>query len=186
MAYTRSGGGNYVAFYTIDQTAHASTGNTPVWTGQLLESTAWSRGEDGIYTGDFTQLADDSTFYAFLETYAPEPADGSVTEVTLEDGTKVGGATGGSPEILMIKAGSLDSNDQRKGFAAVVKLATTSGSYTETNGEFAKPTLQVVSQKAKASISVESKLPTNLYATSPAVTIPVGARGKVFFQPKNA
>jgi hypothetical protein len=186
MAYTRSGGGNFVAFYTIDQTAHASTGSSPVWTGNLLESTAWSRGEDGVYTGDFTQLADDADFYKFLEDYAPEPAEGAVTEVTLEDGTKIGGATGGSPEILMIKAGSLDSNDVRKGFAAVVKLATTSGSYTETNGEYSKPTLQVVSQKAKASISVESKLPTNLYSTTPAVVIATGTRGKVFHQPKNA
>lgn len=184
MSVTRSGGGNYVAFYTIS-TGHTAVGTTPVWSGTLIESTAWGRGEDGVWTGDFTQLEDSAAFYTFLETYAPEPSEGAITEVTLEDGTKVGGSTGGSPEILIIKAGSLDSANNRKGFTAVVKLSTTSGSYTETNGEFSKPTLQVVSQKALTNISVESKLPTNLYATTPAVTIATGKRGKLFHQPKN-
>lgn len=184
MSVTRSGGGNYVAFYTVS-TGHTSVGTTPIWSGTLLESTAWSRGEDGIWTGDFTQLEDSAAFYTFLETYAPEPSEGAITEVTLEDGTKVGGSTGGSPEIFIIKAGSLDSANNRKGFGGVVKLATTSGSYTETNGEFAKPTLQVVSQKALTSIEFAAKLPTNLYATTPAVTLATGSRGKVFYQPKN-
>ena len=180
---TRSGGGNYVAFYTLSS-GHTSIGTVPVWTGTLLETTSTTRGEDGAYTLELTQLNDDAAFYSFLETNAPEPTEGATTEVTLEDGSKVGGTTGGSPELLIIKAGSVDSANNRKGFTAVVKLATTSGSYTETNGEFSKPTLTAVSQKAKAAISVETKLPTSLYAATPAVTIALNSKGKVFHQPK--
>lgn len=184
MADIRSGGGNYVSFYTIDAT-HATIGATPVFVGQLIEQTATTRAEDGVYTSDFTQLQDDAAFYTFLETYAPDPSEGGVTQVVLEDGSKKGGSVGSSPELLMIKAGASDGTN-RKGFAAVVKLATASGSYTEVNGTYNKPTFQAVSQKALATIQIEGKLPTSLYLATPTVAIGLGKKGKVFFQPKSA
>lgn len=183
MAKTRSGGGNFVSFYTID-TTHSSVGTSAVWSGTLLEQTAFTRGDDGAYTVELTQYADDAALYTFLETYAPEPEEGAIEQKTLEDGATIGGTTGNSPELLMINAGSTDTDDNRKLFTAVVKLATASGSWTQVNGSFTAPSVSAISQKAKADINVASKLPTTLFATSPAVTISSGKRGKVAFQPK--
>ena len=177
------GGGNYTALFTVSST-HASIGTTAVYENRFIEQTQMARQDTGEWNGTLTQLQDDPLIYAFLQTYAPVTESTGGSEVTLEDGTKIGGTTATSTDLLMLSYGPLinDGAEKRKLWAGIVKVAMTSGSYNQQHGEFSKPSFEVVSQKLLTDLEVANKFNTSYCLQSPLHTLTANTKGEVIFQ----
>lgn len=182
MANTAQGGASRVRFFEID-TDHTTIGSDPVADFQLIEQTSPTRQDNGGYEIQFTQLQDDQDFHDFIDTYAPVTEATGGEEVTLEDGSIVGGSTASSPDLYMESYGPTISStpETRKLWAGIVKVNSSSGSYTQVNGSYSKPTLTVTSQKTKANLDINTKFISTLACTGVTQTLEANGRGKVFF-----
>jgi hypothetical protein len=182
MAFTVQGGASRVDFFTVSAD-HTNVGTTAAASFQLIEQTAPTRGDDGGWTISWTQLQDDPDFYDFVDTYAPTTEASGGEEVTLENGDVLGGSTINSPDLVCLVYGPKISSapEKRKTLPLVVKVASSSGSFNQVNGSFSKPTLEAISQKAKADININTLYASTLCSTGALVTLSAGSKGKVVF-----
>lgn len=182
MANTAQGGASRVQFFTVD-TDHTTIGADAAADFALIEQTGAARQDNGGYELTFTQLQDDADFHDFINTYAPVTEATGGEEITLEDGSVVGGSTASSQDLLMISYGPTISStpETRKVWAGIVKVNSTSGSYTQANASYSKPSLVTTSQKTKAALDINSKFLSTLACTGVTQTLAANGRGKVYF-----
>lgn len=182
MADTISGGANYLSVFSMDQD------HTTVYTTELIAfdktiSTQVNRSEQGGFDLTLDQTKDNAALNTFLETYAPVSETGEQEEITYEDGSEDGGATGGSPDVLCLVYGAVvTGGTERKVVAVVSKFLNTSGSYTQAANTFNRPTIGTQAQKAKVAVTIPfGNFNSSLVDVTVDQTIPVNSRGKVFF-----
>lgn len=179
MAGNVTGGASRNSFWTI-ATDHTSIGTSPVFTFPQTVSTAVTRNENGGYDYTLDQIEDSEALYTFLSTYAPVSETGAQEEVTLEDGTEVGGATGQSPDVLSIVYGAVNSSEsKRKLLVVICKLDNTSGSWTQSANTYNRPTLSALAQKALATVTVPATYFDSTLVTQTEVVIAPNTRGTV-------
>lgn len=183
MAKYNKGGANRLDLFTLAST-HESIGSSPVYTNQFLVTSEFSRTESGPWEATLTQLEDSPDFWAFLETYAPSTEASGTAEETLEDGTTIGGTTAASTDLLAVSYGpkqTPDSTEYRKLWVGVVKVSSDSGSYTQQNDTFSKPTLKITSQKLLTLLTVNGVFNTSLATNAVTTTLAANSYGKVVF-----
>lgn len=164
-----SGGGNLLAIsegIDSDHNLTASTYADIAYEFRMNSEVGLPRDQATGYVGfALTQVDMNPTLSAKIKTWAPSSTTGEVEEITFTDGTKIGGTTGSSPDLLGINYGATHTDaaiNKRPVVTAVVKLQLDAGSRTETNGQMGKPAFTFVGQKLKQGISV----PAALYCTA--------------------
>lgn len=147
------GGGRLVKFYTVTNTSGGwAIGAAAVFECSEQISTDISFDDQGVATVAIEQIQDDGTYNTFLEAYGRPTASSSGTpeDVTMEDGEqRLGAASAGTPLLMIAKGGTI-SGGATKSYAAVVTIARTSGSYTQSGNTYNRPALSAVSQAVQA------------------------------------
>jgi hypothetical protein len=138
-------------------------------------STDVSRDDAGVLTITLEQIDATSTFYTFLRTYA-SPADGKAPEdITYEDNVDLLGAANVGAKFLALVRGGLVSGGpdagKRMSVAAVVSVARSSGSFSQSGGTYARPSLALTSYPLDYNVVIPSTYLTCYMTTAAAVTL---------------
>lgn len=165
---TKTVGADGKAVYTVSTTLAYSFNN-------ILDC-SFEPQEDGTIKGTINQIADTEELDVFYDTYARNVGGTTavLNEQTFEDGTKIGGTTSSSKELVMVNYGAqtVGTDGKFKITVAHVVIPNTSGAWKTKYGDPTSPTLEFVGVKSESDITV----PTGCFVdkvTPEVVTIPV-------------
>lgn len=140
-------GGRKVDFFTVTvgstQTTLAST--TPVYTCTQQISTDAPRDDNGARAFSISQIQSDSTFFSFVETYAPSGGAGAAEDLTMEDGENILGASSVGTTLGFLVRGALISGGtddaKRMSYGGLCKVSKTSGGINFSGNTYNKPSI---------------------------------------------
>ena len=138
-------------------------------------STDVSRDDAGIATITLDQIDSTSTLYTFLRSYV-SPADGKAPEdITYEDNVDLLGASHvGSKFLALVRGGTVTGGSdagKRMGFAGVVSVGRSSGSFSQSGGTYARPTLILTTYPLDYDVTIPSTYLTCYMTTAATVTL---------------
>lgn len=164
-------GGRRVAFYTFTNGTTPSVGTTAVFEGTEQLSTDVSKDETGLATITIEQVQDDSTFYSFIRTYAPQNEGGGIEDLLFEDGTELRGAASGTKLLCIVKGGTQQDGDINKVFACAGALSKGSGSWSQSGNTYNRPTLVFTSVAIEGDVTLANTYFTNYMTTATTQTL---------------
>lgn len=128
----------------------------------LIGSTKPQFQEDGTVKISFDQYEGGEAIWAFLDKVAVAAEETSGQEITLEDGTKIGGSAGDDGELVLavsyLNTNALAGGTKRFVLAAVGKISAASGSF-ETSGEnYSKPSFEFNGVKNAVAVEIAAAM----------------------------
>lgn len=179
-------GGRKVYFYTATNGTTPTVGATPVATFIDQISTDVSKGDDGLATITIEQVQDDSVFYEFLRTYAPQNEGGGIEDLTFEDGSQELGTATGTKLVCIVKGGVVDGgadDGKTKAFACLGALSKASGAWSQAGNTYSRPTLVFTSVGLQGDLALGTALTSGVMTTAATQTMDsdLDRYGKVFF-----
>lgn len=162
----------YLGTFTSSPTALA-TSAALVLTEQI--STDVSRDDSGVMTISLDQIDSTSTLYTFLRTHA-SPADGKAPEdITYEDNVDLLGASNvGTKFLALARGGTISGGSdagKRLSVAAVVSIARSSGSFSQSGGTYNRPTLVLTAYPLDYDVAIPSTYLSCYMATAATTTL---------------
>jgi hypothetical protein len=177
------GGGRYLAAYTVSLSPSINIGSTPVIVITDQESTdvKWSVTQSHEIT--VQQLRDDQALYTFLEQYMVTGGGSDTEEVTLEDGTKLTGASTASNPLLVIVKGGGSATTGNQVYMAVAQLVDDSGSFKQEGNKYVRPKIGFKSLDPGGTVTVPATYFTSVAVTPAQATFGTGTTkyGRVVF-----
>lgn len=180
-------GGRRAEFFTVTigttQTVLAST--TPVYTCTQQISTDAPRDDNGARSFSVAQIQSDSTFFSFVETYAPSGGAGTAEDLTMEDGESVLGASSTGTSLAFLVRGALISGGtddaKRMSYGGICKVSKTSGGLNFSGNTYNKPPLVFNTSAITTDLVIPSAVLTSFMVTPATTTIlaTTHAHGKV-------
>jgi hypothetical protein len=176
-------GGRSIWFYTATNGTTPTVGSTPVATFTDQISTDVSKDDSGVATITIEQVQDDSTFYAFIRTYAPQSEGGGIEDLLFEDGSQELGNASGTKLVAVVKGGVEVNGTARKGFACMGALSKASGSWSQAGNTYSRPTLVFTSVALQGDLALGTALVSGAMTTAATQTLDsdLDKYGKVFF-----
>lgn len=145
---------------------------------QYIASTKLAFQDDGTLQVTFDQYEADEELFQFLDTVAKPTSGGGLQEITLEDGTKIGGASAAGDPVLMVSYLHYDDiQSPTKVFvlAAIGTISPTSGSFETSSDNLTKPSIEFRSTKARAAFTISAAMLQSGIVTTSDQLIPATA-----------
>lgn len=170
-------GGRRASFYAISVGASSTTltSTSPVYTCTSQITSDGAKDDSGVTTWTLDQIQADSSYWTFIETYAPATASTSTSEeLTMEDGEIISGqVTGGTVLAMVVKGATVTSsnateNGKRLVWAGLVQVAKSSGSVNFAGTAYVKPTLSAIASSITQDLVIPSAVMTEMAAKTPA------------------
>lgn len=175
-------GSAYTILGALTGSTAATTNANKAYRMDMIEEAPFAYNEDGTIKLAVKQLADDAALNDVLNALAKPAATSAVRgERTLQDGTKLGGASS-SNLCLFIYYGGEEATDGIKVTAWVGSISATSGSHNDKYNEWTEPTFEIVGAIAKYDVTILAALydATVLSATDVATKIPKINKGTCY------
>lgn len=164
---------------TADVAATPTVANAAYVLLGLIGSSKPQIQDTGLVNFSFDQYDAGEDIYSFLNAVATSAEAASTSEVLLEDGAKIGGASGTNEDVVLLisylHTDDIDTPTKRFVYSAIGTINTTSGSFETSGDAFTKPTFEFVGKTVSLDIDIAVAMyDSALVTVSAAKEIPTG------------